>query len=74
MHIWRSLDDVPDFADYAMKGRTYRYLEKEPLYPFGYGLSYTEFEYSDLALSKSSVAVGESVEVSATVTLNVIPA
>jgi beta-glucosidase len=64
----RSLDDVPDFASYAMKGRTYRYLEKEPLYPFGYGLSYTRFEYSDITLSKASVRAGEPVEVSATVT------
>jgi beta-glucosidase len=64
----RSLADVPDFASYAMKGRTYRYLEKEPLYPFGYGLSYTRFVYSDIALSKASVKAGESVQVSATVT------
>lgn len=64
----RSLDDVPDFASYKMKGRTYRYLEKEPLYPFGYGLSYTRFEYSDIALSKSSVKAGDAVEVSVTVT------
>jgi beta-glucosidase len=64
----RSLEDVPDFASYAMKGRTYRYLEKEPLYPFGFGLSYTRFEYSDLALSKSSLTAADSVEVSATVT------
>jgi beta-glucosidase len=64
----RSLDDVPSFASYAMEGRTYRYLDKEPLYPFGYGLSYTRFEYSDIELSKRSLAAGDSVEVSATVT------
>jgi beta-glucosidase len=64
----RSLDDVPDFASYAMKGRTYRYAEEEPLYPFGYGLSYTRFEYSDIELSKPVIPAGESVEVSATVT------
>jgi beta-glucosidase len=64
----RSLADVPDFASYAMKGRTYRYLEREPLYPFGYGLSYTRFDYSDLTFSKRSVKAGDSVQVSATVT------
>jgi beta-glucosidase len=47
----RSLDDVPDFRSYAMKGRTYRYAEKAPLYPFGYGLSYTRFAYRDIAVS-----------------------
>lgn len=38
--FYRSTEDLPEFTDYSMKGRTYRYLEKEPLYPFGYGLSY----------------------------------
>jgi beta-glucosidase len=64
----RSLEDVPDFASYAMQGRTYRYLEKEPLYPFGFGLSYTRFDYADLALSKTSMTAADTVEVSATVT------
>ncbi|HEY3594332.1 MAG TPA: glycoside hydrolase family 3 C-terminal domain-containing protein, partial [Polyangiaceae bacterium] len=59
----RSLDDVPDFSDYAMKGRTYRYLEKGPLYPFGYGLSYTQFQYRNLHLSSQRIQTGESVEV-----------
>ncbi|MBR4205614.1 MAG: glycoside hydrolase family 3 C-terminal domain-containing protein [Clostridia bacterium] len=43
-------DELPPFVDYDMKGRTYRYLDKEPLYPFGYGLSYTKFTYSDACL------------------------
>jgi beta-glucosidase len=48
----RSMDDVPTFTSYAMKGRTYRYLEREPLYPFGYGLSYAKFAYRDIAVSR----------------------
>jgi beta-glucosidase len=64
----RSLGDVPDFCDYSLAGRTYRYSTKEPLYPFGYGLSYTKFEYTAIALSNLRPRVGESVELSATVT------
>ena len=63
----RSLDDVPDFKSYAMKGRTYRYLDKEPLFPFGYGLSYTRFEYSDATLSKTKVGANDELEISAAV-------
>lgn len=47
----RSTADLPDFADYNMKGRTYRYMEKEPLFPFGFGLSYTKFEFSNAAVT-----------------------
>ena len=64
----RSLDDVPDFKSYDMRGRTYRYLDKEPLFPFGYGLSYTRFEYTDAALSQPSVGIDEAIEIAATVT------
>ncbi len=63
----KSIADVPTFTDYSMKGRTYRYLEKEPLYPFGYGLSYTKFSYSDLELGAPSVEAGQSIEVTALV-------
>ncbi|MBQ4152717.1 MAG: glycoside hydrolase family 3 C-terminal domain-containing protein, partial [Oscillospiraceae bacterium] len=45
-------DPIPEFTDYAMEGRTYRFLKTAPLYPFGYGLSYTSFEYRDLKVGK----------------------
>ena len=47
----KSINDLPAFEDYSMVGRTYRYMEKEPLFPFGFGLSYTKFTYSNLKLS-----------------------
>jgi len=64
----RSLDQLPPFADYAMRGRTYRFMSDEPLYRFGYGLSYTRFAYTDLRLARSRIAAGEPVSVTATVT------
>ncbi|MDR2514771.1 MAG: glycoside hydrolase family 3 C-terminal domain-containing protein [Christensenellaceae bacterium] len=47
--FYRSADDLPDFADYSMQNRTYRYFGGEALYPFGYGLSYTRFGYANLS-------------------------
>jgi beta-glucosidase len=46
--FYKSVNDLPDFENYNMDGRTYRYYEGEPLYPFGFGLSYTAFEYKNL--------------------------
>jgi len=58
-----SADQLPDFDDYSMKGRTYKYMTEAPLYPFGYGLSYSQFEYGDIKLSKDTVRAGDSLDV-----------
>jgi beta-glucosidase len=60
-------EKLPDFEDYSMKNRTYRYFTGEPLFPFGHGLSYTKFAYSGLKLDRTSVAADGTI--SATVTV-----
>jgi beta-glucosidase len=65
--FYKSLEDLPPFADYRMEGRTYRYFRGEPLYPFGYGLSYTTFVYSNLQLSAPTIARDETITISADV-------
>ena len=61
--FYRSLSQLPPFDDYAMKGRTYRYMTEKPLFPFGYGLSYTTFRYGAIKLAANSVKAGDSVHV-----------
>jgi len=62
--FYKSIDQLPAFEDYSMARRTYRYFSGEPLYPFGYGLSYTSFEYSNARVDKAKVAADGTVTIS----------
>ena len=61
--FYTGINQLPPFEDYAMKNRTYRFFEGKPLYPFGYGLSYSQFEYSNLKLSNSELNAGDKLSV-----------
>ncbi len=65
--FYKADEKLPPFDDYSMKGRTYRYFEGQPLYPFGHGLSYTRFEYSNLRIDRNTVASDGTVQVNVTV-------
>jgi beta-glucosidase len=65
--FYKDVSQLPPFEDYSMKGRTYRYFTGTPLYPFGYGLSYTKFSYSNLTVPSAAVEAGQPVVVEATV-------
>ena len=68
--FYRNMSQLPDFEDYNMTGRTYRYMTQQPLFPFGYGLSYTTFEYGNLSLAKEQIKLGEPLKLTVNVTNN----
>lgn len=61
--FYKSVDQLPPFTDYSMQGRTYRYFKGEPLYPFGFGLSYTKFSYAKPKLSAGKIKAGTELKV-----------
>jgi beta-glucosidase len=62
-----SVEQLPPYEDYSMRGRTYKYMMHEPLYPFGFGLSFSRFEYSNLELSARELYAGETISADVTV-------
>jgi beta-glucosidase len=66
--FYKGVSQLPNFESYSMEGRTYRYFKGEPLYPFGYGLSYTKFAYSNLKVPDAPIEAGQPLDASVTLT------
>ncbi|MDE3057005.1 MAG: glycoside hydrolase family 3 C-terminal domain-containing protein [Bacteroidota bacterium] len=66
--VYRSVDQLPAFTDYSMQGRTYRYFKGKTLYPFGYGLSYTSFKYTNVRVQQSRITPNDSTILSVEIT------
>lgn len=61
--FYKSTEELPDFTDYSMNNRTYRYMKQDALYPFGYGLSYSKFEIKDVAVNRTEIT-NDGIDVS----------
>ncbi len=66
--FYKSVDDLPAFEDYGMKGRTYKYFDGKVLYPFGHGLSYSTFKYNSAKITAPSIKAGQSTVVEVSIT------
>ena len=65
--IPESLSHLPDYNNYSMDNRTYRFTKHKPMYPFGYGLSYSNFVYSDISIKKDKIKNGDSIDLNFTI-------
>ncbi len=66
--FYKTSEELPDFRDYSMKNRTYRYMKNEALYPFGYGLSYSDYNVSDVKIDSDKISADKDINVTATIT------
>lgn len=65
--FYKTTEELPDFKDYSMEGRTYRYMKNEALYPFGFGLSYSDYNISNIKADKDKISVDDEIEITATI-------